>query len=116
MVTSGVSFMNFICDVCSQSGDHPENSLANSGYILDMKVGAREKKKKRKKSFYILDYLLELIIKNLEILKIKNSLKSGKFGSFFLYHREIISISRNLAKNLSVKETIGIELYQFQKC
>jgi len=43
MVTSGVSFMNFICDVCSQSGDHPENSLANSGYILDMKVGARKK-------------------------------------------------------------------------
>jgi hypothetical protein len=50
-----------------------------------MKVGARNKKKrKRKKSFYILDYLLELIIQNLEILKIKNSLKSGKFGSFFL--------------------------------
>jgi len=45
MVTSGVSFMNFICDVCSQSGDHLENSLANSGYILDMKVGARKKEK-----------------------------------------------------------------------
>jgi hypothetical protein len=84
MVTSGVSFMNSICDVCSQSGDHPENSLANSSYILDMKVGARKKRKKnRKKFFYILDYLLELIIINLEILKIKNSSKSGKFGSFF---------------------------------
>jgi len=86
MVTSGVSFMDFICDVCSQSEDHPRNSLANSGYILGMKVGAR-KKKNRKKSFYILDYLLELIIKNLEILKIKNSLKSGKFGGFFLWMR-----------------------------
>jgi len=50
MVTSGVSFMNFICDVCSQSGDHLENSLANSGYILDMKVGARKKTKKTDKN------------------------------------------------------------------
>jgi hypothetical protein len=54
MVTTGVSFMNSICDVCSQSGDHLENSLANSGYILDVKVGARKKKtKKTKKNPFI---------------------------------------------------------------
>jgi hypothetical protein len=32
---------------CSQSGDHPENSLAKLGYMLDMKV-----KKKRKKFLF----------------------------------------------------------------
>jgi hypothetical protein len=35
----------------------PENDLARIGYILDMKVG------KKKKSFYVLGYLLKLIIK-----------------------------------------------------
>jgi hypothetical protein len=42
---------------CSQSGHHPENNLAKFGYILDMKV------EKKSKSFYVLGYLLELIIK-----------------------------------------------------
>ncbi len=88
MVTSGGFFYELfhLWDVCSQSGDRPENSLANSGYILDMKVGARKGKKKQKtekKSFYILDYLLELIIKNLEILKIKKFLKIWQIWVFF---------------------------------
>jgi hypothetical protein len=51
-----------------------------------MKVGARKGKKKQKtekKSFYILDYLLELIIKNLEILKIKKFLKIWQIWVFF---------------------------------
>ncbi len=45
--------------LCSQSGDHPENSLAKFNYILEMKVG----KKKEIESFYIPGYPLELIIK-----------------------------------------------------
>jgi hypothetical protein len=42
--------------LCSQSGDHPENNLAKFGYILDIKL-------EKIKSFYILGYLLELIVK-----------------------------------------------------
>jgi hypothetical protein len=41
----------------SQSGDRPENNLAKSGYVPDMKV----EKKKKKQSFYILGYLLNHI-------------------------------------------------------
>jgi hypothetical protein len=41
---------------CSQSGNHRENILAKSGYLLYMKL-------EKKESFYILGYLLELIIK-----------------------------------------------------
>ncbi len=43
---------------CSQCDDHPENNLAKFGCILDMKF-----RKNKIKSFYILGYLLELIIK-----------------------------------------------------
>jgi hypothetical protein len=28
---------------CIQNGDHPENNLAKFGYILDMKVGKKQK-------------------------------------------------------------------------
>jgi hypothetical protein len=27
---------------CNQNGDHPENNLAKSGYMLDMKVGKKK--------------------------------------------------------------------------
>jgi len=43
--------------VICQSGNHPENNLGKFGYILDIKVGQKPK------SFYILGYLLELVIK-----------------------------------------------------
>jgi hypothetical protein len=46
--------------LCSQSGNHSENNLAKFGYVLDMEV-------EKKKFFYILGYLLEPIIKILEI-------------------------------------------------
>jgi len=44
----------------SQSGDHPENSLAKFGYMLEMKV-----KKKEKRTIYMMfcGYLLEVVIK-----------------------------------------------------
>jgi hypothetical protein len=45
---------------CSQSGDHPENSLVKFGYMLDMKV---EKKKKKTVSMMSCGYLLKVIIK-----------------------------------------------------
>jgi hypothetical protein len=45
-----------------------------------MKVG----KEKRKKSFYILGYQLELIITNLAILDFCFFQKSGEFGAIFL--------------------------------
>jgi hypothetical protein len=41
---------------CSEGADHPETNLANSGYMPDMKV------ENNQGSFYILDYLLELIV------------------------------------------------------
>ncbi len=44
---------------CSQSDKHPKNNLAKFGYILNMKVG-----KKEKQNHTIFGYLLELIIKN----------------------------------------------------
>jgi hypothetical protein len=44
----------------SQSGDHSKNNLAKFGFIQDMKVG---KKKRKKESLFILGYLLGLIIK-----------------------------------------------------
>jgi len=42
---------------CNQSGDHLENNLTKFGYMINMKVG------KKWKSFYILGYLLEVIIR-----------------------------------------------------
>jgi hypothetical protein len=57
---------------CSQSGNHPENNLAKVGYIQDTKMG------KKKRSFYILGYLLDLMA-----IQIAFSLESDEFGSFF---------------------------------
>jgi hypothetical protein len=83
---------------CRQSGYHSENNLAKFGYILDMKVG---KKKKKRGSFYILGYLLELIIKNWQLGRKKKSSKSGKFAFFFplknpLYRSKSYFPGRNL--------------------
>ncbi len=33
-VELGFLFQKGFCDICSQSGDHPQNNLAKSGYIL----------------------------------------------------------------------------------
>ncbi len=49
----------------SQSGNHLENNLAKFGYILNMKV----EKQKKQESLYVLDYLLELIIKILSLVE-----------------------------------------------
>jgi hypothetical protein len=43
-------------------GNHPKNNLAKFGYIIDVKVGEKQKTE----SFYVLGYLLELIIKTWE--------------------------------------------------
>jgi hypothetical protein len=77
-----------------------------------MKVGARKKEE------ILLYSWLPTGTYNWESGNIENKklFKIWQIWVFFLYHREILSISRNLAKNLSVKETIGIELYKFQKC
>ncbi len=63
---------------CNQSGNHWEENLAKFAYKLDMKV-----RKKKKKTFYVLGYLLELINKNMASW-IYFPLKSGEFGLFFI--------------------------------
>jgi hypothetical protein len=61
-----------------------QNNLAKFGYILDMKVGKKERKK-RKNPFDILGYLLELIIKIWQIEISFFFSKSGKFGGVFFF-------------------------------
>ncbi len=38
---------------CSLSGDQPENNLAKLGYILDVKVKPKKKKKNKKPSTFL---------------------------------------------------------------
>jgi hypothetical protein len=38
--------------LCSQSGDHPENSLAKFKYILEMKVGKKREREREKILLY----------------------------------------------------------------
>jgi hypothetical protein len=62
-------------------------------------------KVRKRKSFYVLDYLLELIIKNIAIW-IYFSLKSGQFGLDIF---EIIFFRFKFCKILSNKERLSIE-------
>jgi 2-iminoacetate synthase ThiH len=49
----GFLFEKGFCDICSQSGDHPQNNLAKSGYIL-----TRLRKLKKTKNKIMATYLL----------------------------------------------------------
>jgi hypothetical protein len=48
----------------------------------------KKKKKKKTETFYVIDYLLELIIKIWQFEKKKSS-KSGEFGSFFNHEKSL---------------------------
>jgi hypothetical protein len=75
---------------CSQGGDHPENNLTKSGYLLDMKV------KKKPEYFFILGNLLELII---EIWRIR--------AIFFMKIVEIIFFRLKFGEKSPLKNNSG---------
>ncbi len=85
---------------------YPENNLAKFGYILDTKV----EKKRKKESFYVLGYLLELIIKKCDDLDLF-LFKIWQNLGYFFFHEKSFCISQNhvfeveIGKNLPVKET-----------
>jgi hypothetical protein len=87
--------------VIRQSGNHPENNLAKFGYILDMNAGQKPK------SFYILGYLLELVIKIWRIWAI-----SFHENSFAL--DKIIFFKSKIEANSPVKERVSLS--EFYMC
>jgi len=92
----------------SQGGNHSKTILANSGYMLDMKI------EKNPGSFYILGYQLKLIVESWQFEFLFFS-KFGKFGPFSPW--KLLCIGQNhifqvefLQKILPIKKNTGYNL------